>query len=48
MNEGLGITTLLLPASPGLTAVSSTMLRGPGAALTSGGRDQAAVRRALA
>jgi pantetheine-phosphate adenylyltransferase len=28
MNEALGITTLLLPASPGLAAVSSTVLRG--------------------
>jgi pantetheine-phosphate adenylyltransferase len=27
MNEDLGITTLLLPASPGLAAVSSTTLR---------------------
>jgi hypothetical protein len=27
MNEGLGITTLLMPAQPGLAAVSSTMLR---------------------
>ncbi len=31
MNEGLGITTLLLPARPGLTAVSSTLLRRLGA-----------------
>jgi pantetheine-phosphate adenylyltransferase len=30
MNEALGITTLLLPASPGLAAVSSTVLRGLG------------------
>ena len=28
MNEALGITTLLLPANPGLAAVSSTVLRG--------------------
>jgi pantetheine-phosphate adenylyltransferase len=28
MNEALGITTLLLPASPKLAAVSSTVLRG--------------------
>ncbi len=28
MNEALGITTLLLPAKPGLSAVSSTVLRG--------------------
>jgi pantetheine-phosphate adenylyltransferase len=28
MNEALGITTLLLPAEPGLAAVSSTLLRG--------------------
>jgi pantetheine-phosphate adenylyltransferase len=28
MNEVVGITTLLLPAQPGLTAVSSTVLRG--------------------
>ena len=28
MNEILGITTLLLPADPGLAAVSSTVLRG--------------------
>ena len=31
MNEALGITTLLLPAQPGLAAVSSTVLRGLGA-----------------
>ena len=30
MNEALGITTLLLPAEPGLAAVSSTVLRGLG------------------
>jgi pantetheine-phosphate adenylyltransferase len=30
MNEALGITTLLLPARPGLAAVSSTVLRGLG------------------
>ena len=30
MNEYLGVTTLLLPARPGLTAMSSTMLRGLG------------------
>jgi pantetheine-phosphate adenylyltransferase len=30
MNETLGITTLLLPATPGLAAVSSTVLRGLG------------------
>jgi pantetheine-phosphate adenylyltransferase len=28
MNEFMGITTLLLPAQPGLSAVSSTVLRG--------------------
>jgi len=28
MNEALGITTLLLPARPGLAAMSSTVLRG--------------------
>jgi pantetheine-phosphate adenylyltransferase len=28
MNEALGIPTLLLPANPGLAAVSSTVLRG--------------------
>ena len=28
MNEALGITTLLLPAQPGLATVSSTLLRG--------------------
>jgi pantetheine-phosphate adenylyltransferase len=28
MNEALGITTLLLPAKPGLAAMSSTILRG--------------------
>ncbi|HVT68305.1 MAG TPA: pantetheine-phosphate adenylyltransferase, partial [Trebonia sp.] len=33
MNENLGITTLLLAARPGLTATSSTMLRGSAAAL---------------
>ena len=31
MNEALGITTLLLPAKPGLAAMSSTVLRGLGA-----------------
>lgn len=31
MNEAMGITTLLLPAKPGLTAISSTVLRGRGA-----------------
>ena len=31
MNEAAGITTLLLPAKPGLAAVSSTALRGLGA-----------------
>lgn len=31
MNEVLGITTLLLPADPGLAAVSSTIVRGLGA-----------------
>lgn len=31
MNEALGITTLLLPAQPGLAGVSSTVLRGLGA-----------------
>jgi pantetheine-phosphate adenylyltransferase len=30
MNDALGITTLLLPARPGLAAVSSTVLRGLG------------------
>jgi pantetheine-phosphate adenylyltransferase len=30
MNQHLGITTLLLPARPGLTAMSSTFLRGLG------------------
>jgi pantetheine-phosphate adenylyltransferase len=30
MNEALGITTLLLPAQPGLAATSSTVLRGLG------------------
>jgi pantetheine-phosphate adenylyltransferase len=30
MNESLGVTTLLLPARPGLAAVSSTVLRGLG------------------
>ena len=30
MNEAMGITTLLLPAQPGLAAVSSTVLRGLG------------------
>jgi len=30
MNEALGIATLLLPAQPGLAAVSSTVLRGLG------------------
>ena len=30
MNEALGITTLLLPAQPGLAAASSTVLRGLG------------------
>jgi hypothetical protein len=28
MNQDLGITTLLLPATPSLAAVSSTVLRG--------------------
>jgi pantetheine-phosphate adenylyltransferase len=27
MNDALGVTTLLLPAQPGLTAISSTVLR---------------------
>jgi pantetheine-phosphate adenylyltransferase len=31
MNQALGITTLLLPARPGLAGVSSTVLRGLGA-----------------
>jgi pantetheine-phosphate adenylyltransferase len=31
MNEAMGVTTLLLPAQPGLAAVSSTVLRGLGA-----------------
>ena len=30
MNEAMGITTLLLPAQPGLVALSSTVLRGLG------------------
>jgi pantetheine-phosphate adenylyltransferase len=30
MNQDMGITTLLLPARPGLAAVSSTVLRGLG------------------
>ena len=30
MNEAMGITTLLLPANPGLAGVSSTVLRGLG------------------
>jgi pantetheine-phosphate adenylyltransferase len=30
MNEAMGITTLLLPADPGLAGVSSTVLRGLG------------------
>jgi pantetheine-phosphate adenylyltransferase len=30
MNQAIGITTLLLPAQPGLAAVSSTVLRGLG------------------
>jgi pantetheine-phosphate adenylyltransferase len=30
MNEAMGVTTLLLPAQPGLAAVSSTVLRGLG------------------
>jgi pantetheine-phosphate adenylyltransferase len=30
MNEAMGVTTLLLPARPGLAAVSSTVLRGLG------------------
>jgi pantetheine-phosphate adenylyltransferase len=30
MNQAMGITTLLLPARPGLAAVSSTVLRGLG------------------
>jgi pantetheine-phosphate adenylyltransferase len=32
MNQGMGITTLLLPAGPGLAGVSSTVLRGLGTA----------------
>jgi hypothetical protein len=28
MNEALGVTTLLLPAQPGLAGMSSTVLRG--------------------
>jgi pantetheine-phosphate adenylyltransferase len=31
MNQDLGITTLLLPAKPGLVSVSSTVLRELGA-----------------
>ena len=30
MNEAMGVTTLLLPAQPGLAAVSSTVARGLG------------------
>lgn len=30
MNEAMGITTLLLPAQPGLAAITSTVLRGRG------------------
>jgi pantetheine-phosphate adenylyltransferase len=30
MNEVMGVTTLLLPAQPGLVALSSTVLRGLG------------------
>lgn len=30
MNEAMGITTLLLPAKPGLAAITSTLLRGRG------------------
>jgi pantetheine-phosphate adenylyltransferase len=30
MNEAMGVTTLLLPAQPGLMALSSTVLRGLG------------------
>jgi pantetheine-phosphate adenylyltransferase len=30
MNEAMGVTTLLLPATPGLAGVSSTILRGLG------------------
>jgi pantetheine-phosphate adenylyltransferase len=30
MNEAMGLTTLLLPANPGLAGVSSTVLRGLG------------------
>ena len=30
MNEAMGVTTLLLPAQPGLVALSSTVLRGLG------------------
>ena len=36
MNEALGITTLLLPAQPGLAGVSSTVLRGLGAIVLDG------------
>ena len=38
MNEAMGITTLLLPARPGLAGTSSTLLRGAGAPVTQGGR----------
>jgi len=38
MNEALGITTLLLPAQPGLAAVSSTVLRGLGTVVLGRGR----------
>jgi hypothetical protein len=30
MNGALGVTTLLLPAKPGLAAMSSTVMRGLG------------------
>jgi pantetheine-phosphate adenylyltransferase len=36
MNEALGITTLVLPARPGLAAMSSTVLRGLGASRPDG------------
>jgi pantetheine-phosphate adenylyltransferase len=38
MNQHLGITTLLLPAKPGLASVSSTVLRGRGSSPTNSNR----------
>jgi pantetheine-phosphate adenylyltransferase len=40
MNEALGITTLLLPAKPGLAAMSSTVLRGLDAGLSLRGAER--------